>query len=289
MRSAYIWMYLTFRGPAFYGQFAVSGGILAPSCDSIGLVIIVRGRRGTTANGFSIYTTTRLSAASSKVERDGEQRFRAIPDAKNVHANMKLLAPHPHNVGSEAQRKNAEWMVEQYKKWGWDAKIEQFDVLYPMPKTMVLELVGPTKFRAKLDEPPLADDPYTHEKKTQLPGYNIYSADGDVTGPLVYANYGMPDDYLELERNNISVKGAIVITRYGGGWRGLKPKLAYEHGAIGCIIYSDPADDGYGQNDVLPKGQIRSPDAAGCSGGLGGWAISRGQGAVGDRIECPGC
>ena len=201
-----------------------------------------------------------FSTATSKVERDWEAKFQAIPEAKRAHENMKFLAAHPHNVGSEAQRKNAEWMVARYKEWGWDAHIEQFDVLYPTPKTMLLELVGPTKFKAKLDEPPLADDPYTHEKKTQLPGYNIYSADGDVTGPLVYANYGMQDDYAELERNGVSVKGAIVITRYGGGWRGLKPKLAYEHGAIGCIIYSDPADDGYGQNDVLPKGPMRPPD-----------------------------
>ncbi len=195
--------------------------------------------------------------ANAKVEREWESRFRAIPEAKRAHENMRFLAAHPHNVGSAAQRKNAEWMVERYKEWGWDAHIEQFDVLYPMPKTMLLELQGPKPFKASLDEPPLAEDPYTHEKATQLPGYNIYSADGDVTGPLVYANYGMLDDYAELERNGISVKGAIVITRYGGGWRGLKPKLAYEHGAIGCIIYSDPADDGYVQNDVLPAGPMR--------------------------------
>jgi N-acetylated-alpha-linked acidic dipeptidase len=200
-----------------------------------------------------------FSPRSAKLEQDWEQRFRAIPDAKRVHANMKQLAAHPHNVGSADQRKNAEWMVARYKEWGWDAHIEQFDVLYPTPKTRVLEMVGPTHFTAKMDEPPLPGDPYTKEKSTQLPGFNIYSADGDVTGPLVYANYGMLDDYDELERNGISVKGAIVITRYGGGWRGLKPKLAYEHGAIGCIIYSDPAEDGYVQGDVLPKGPMRPP------------------------------
>ncbi len=205
---------------------------------------------------------TRLAGytdASSKTELDWERRFREIPDAKRAHENMLFLAANPHNVGSEAQRKNAEWILAKYKEWGWDAHIEQFDVLSPTPKTMELELVGPTTYKAKLTETPLAEDPYTHETKTQLPGYNIYSADGDVTGPLVYANYGMLDDYAELERNGISVKGAIVITRYGGGWRGLKPKLAYEHGAIGCIIYSDPADDGYVQNDVLPKGPMRPP------------------------------
>jgi N-acetylated-alpha-linked acidic dipeptidase len=195
------------------------------------------------------------SSANAKTERDWETRFRAIPEAKRAHENMRFLAAHPHNVGSAAQRANAEWMVAKYKEWGWDAHIEQFDVLYPTPKMQVLELLGPKPYKASLEEPTLAEDPYTHEKG--LPGYNIYTADGDVTAPLVYANYGMLDDYAELERNGISVKGAIVITRYGGGWRGLKPKLAYEHGAVGCIIYSDPADDGYGQNDVLPNGPMR--------------------------------
>jgi N-acetylated-alpha-linked acidic dipeptidase len=199
------------------------------------------------------------TAADSQAELDLEQKFRALPEAKRAHQNMLTLAAHPHNVGSEAQRRNAEWVLAQYKSWGWDAHIEQFDVLYPTPQYQILEMTAPTKFKAKLEETPLAEDPYTHETKTQLPGYNIYSADGDVTGPLVYANYGMVDDYEELARNGISVKGAIVITRYGGGWRGLKPKLAYEHGAIGCIIYSDPADDGYVQNDVLPKGPMRPP------------------------------
>lgn len=201
-----------------------------------------------------------FTSTGTLTEETWEKRFRAIPDAKRVHANMVHLASHPHNVGSAAQRSNAEWLVAQYKEWGWDAHIEQFDVLYPTPKTRVLEMVSPIEFKAKLDEPPLPGDPYTSEKQTQLPSFNIYSADGDVTGPLVYVNYGMPADYEELERNGISVQGAIVISRYGGGWRGLKPKLAHEHGAVGCIIYSDPADDGYVQGDVLPKGPMRPPE-----------------------------
>ncbi len=197
---------------------------------------------------------------NAKAEQDWEQRFRKIPEANRVHANMVRLAAHPHNVGSEYQRENAEWLVARYKEWGWDAHIERFDVLYPTPKVRLVELVAPTKFEAKLEEPPLPGDPYTKEKSTQLPGYNIYSADGDVTAPLVYVNYGMPADYEQLERNGISVHGAIAIARYGGGWRGLKPKLAAEHGAVGCIIYSDPADDGYVQGDVLPKGPMRPPE-----------------------------
>ncbi len=200
-----------------------------------------------------------FSAESSKTELDWEKRFLSIPDAARVHANMTHLAAHPHNVGSDYQKQNAEWLVERYKEWGWDAHIERFDVLYPTPKTRVVELIAPKKYTAKLEEPSLPDDPYTKEKAMQLPGFNIYSADGDVTAPLVYVNYGMPADYEELERNGVSVSGAIAIARYGGGWRGLKPKLAAEHGAVGCIIYSDPADDGYVQGDVLPKGPMRPP------------------------------
>ncbi|SEC62174.1 transferrin receptor-like dimerization domain-containing protein [Terriglobus roseus] len=199
-------------------------------------------------------------------ERTWEKKFLAIPTSKNIVDNMHRLAAHPHNVGSAAQRANAEWMVAQYKSWGWDAKIEQFDVLYPTPKVRVLELLGSKPYKAKLEEPVVAEDPYTQDKSPAIPPYNIYALDGDVTAPLVYVNNGMLSDYEELERNGISVKGAIVIARYGGGWRGLKPKLAYEHGAVGCIIYSDPADDGYGQGESIPAGPMR-PE----------WGVQRGS------------
>ena len=190
----------------------------------------------------------------------------AIPDAKRISGNMHLLAAHPHNVGSAAQRANAEWLVKQYTSWGWDAKLEQFDVLYPTPKIRVLELLGAKPYKARLEEPAIPQDPYTQDKSPAMPPYNMYAVDGDVTGPLVYVNNGMQSDYEELERNGVSVKGAIVIARYGGGWRGLKPKLAYEHGAIGCIIYSDPADDGYGQGETIPVGPMR-PE----------WGVQRGS------------
>jgi N-acetylated-alpha-linked acidic dipeptidase len=233
--------------------------LLVLTCFSVE-VVAQQSTRSFSQSSSAVAPLLGFSSTGTVTEEVWETRFRAIPDAKRVHANMVQLSSHPHNVGSEAQRNNAEWLVARYREWGWEAHIEQFDVLYPTPKTRVLEMVGPTKFTAKLDEPPLPGDPYTNEKKTQLPGFNIYSADGDVTGPLVYVNYGMPADYEELERNGISVSGAIVIARYGGGWRGLKPKLAHEHGALGCIIYSDPADDGYVQGDVLPKGPMRPPD-----------------------------
>ena len=207
-----------------------------------------------------------FTEASSKAERDWERQFQAVPDSARINGNLHRLAAHPHQVGSAAQRANADWLLAQFKSWGFDAKIEQFDVLYPTPKERVLELVGPVHHTARLQEPPVAEDPYTKDQADGLPPYNIYAVDGDVTAPLVYVNYGMLGDYDDLARNGISVKGAIVIARYGGGWRGLKPKLAYMHGAVGCIIYSDPADDGYSAGDVIPKGPMRPQ-----------WGVQRGS------------
>ncbi len=195
--------------------------------------------------------------ASAQVQRDWETRFRALPDPARMRADMKLLSARPHHVGSPYDRENAQWLLAQFKEAGWDAHIEQFNVLFPTPRKRLVELVAPTRFTAKLQEPTLAVDPTSGQKSEQLPTYNAYSIDGDVTGPLVYVNYGIPADYEALERRGISVKGAIVIARYGQSWRGIKPKVAAEHGAIGCLIYSDPEDDGYSQGEVFPKGGLR--------------------------------
>ncbi|MBV9760704.1 MAG: M28 family peptidase [Acidobacteriaceae bacterium] len=197
--------------------------------------------------------------ASSRAERDWETKFRAIPSPENQREYMRRLTAHPHHVGSPYDKTNAEWLLAQFKQWGFDAHIENFEVLFPTPKEEKLELLAPRRFEAKLAEPPIAIDPTSSQSGEQLPAYNAYSIDGDVTGPLVYVNYGNPDDYEELARYGISVKGAIVIARYGHGWRGIKPKVAAEHGAIGCIIYSDPLDDGYGGGDVYPQGASRPP------------------------------
>jgi N-acetylated-alpha-linked acidic dipeptidase len=119
-------------------------------------------------------------------------------------------------------------------------------------------MIEPTKYTLKLDEPVIPSDPTTNQKSEQLPTYNAYSIDGDVTGPLVFVNYGLPKDYEELERLGVSVKGAIVIAKYGNSWRGIKPKVAAEHGAIGCLIYSEPKDDGYFEEEVFPQGPMRN-------------------------------
>ncbi len=191
-----------------------------------------------------------------------EEKFRAVPDPHNLREYMQRMSAHPHHVGSPYDKDNAEWLLSKLKSWGLDAHIENFDVLFPTPNERFVEMVEPTKFTAKLQEPPVSVDPTSDQQSEQLPVYNAYSADGDVTAPLVYVNYGIPADYEQLERMGVSVSGAIVIARYGESWRGIKPKVAAEHGAIGCIIYSDPRDDGYYVNDVYPEGPERPRDGA---------------------------
>jgi N-acetylated-alpha-linked acidic dipeptidase len=200
------------------------------------------------------------STESARAEHDWEVMFRALPSVQNLHDFMQRLSARPHHVGSAYDKDNAEWILARFKEWGLDAHIETFDVLFPTPKSRLVELVAPERFTAKLAEPTVADDPTSGQHAEQLPTYNAYSIDGDVTGPLVYVNYGVPDDYEQLDRLGVSVKGAIVIARYGGSWRGIKPKVAAEHGAIGCLIYSDPRDDGYFEGEVFPKGPYRPKD-----------------------------
>ncbi len=198
------------------------------------------------------------TAEGARAERDWEAKFRAIPSAQNERDYMQRLSARPHHVGSPYDKDNAEWLLSKMKQWGLDAHIENFDVLFPTPKERIVEMVAPTKFTASLQEPPVAVDPTSNQQSEQLPTYNAYSADGDVTAPLVYVNYGIPEDYEKLERMGVSVKGAIVIARYGNSWRGIKPKVAAEHGAVGCLIYSDPRDDGYFDGDVFPEGPMRN-------------------------------
>jgi N-acetylated-alpha-linked acidic dipeptidase len=196
---------------------------------------------------------------SSVQERRWEQTFQGLPSPENQREFMRRLSARPHHVGSPYDKDNAEWILARFKEWGWDARIETFSVLFPTPKERLLEMVEPTRFVASLKEPPLPQDPTSGQTQEQLPTYNAYSVDGDVVGALVFVNYGLPKDYEALERLGVSVKGAIVIARYGNSWRGIKPKVAAEHGAVGCLIYSDPADDGYAVDEVFPEGPMRPP------------------------------
>ncbi len=201
------------------------------------------------------------SAESSRAERQWEEKMKAIPDPEKIRGYLQRMSLRPHHVGSPYDKDNAEWLLAKFKEFGLDAHIESFDVLMPTPKERVVELVdGGPKFTAKLEEPVVPEDETTKQKAEQLPTYNAYSIDGDVTAPLVYVNFGVPADYEQLERMGVSVKGAIVIARYYGSWRGIKPKVAAEHGAIGCLIFSDPHEDGYTQGDVFPQGPYRPKD-----------------------------
>ncbi len=209
-----------------------------------------------------------LSTGSSKIlgfsdtslekQRSLESKFDSYLKPENLRDWMKRLSARPHHLGSPYDKENAEFIASQFKSWGYNTQIEQFDVLFPTPKTRLVEMTSPEKFVLKLNEPSVDGDSTSGQQDEQLPTYNAYSIDGDVSGPLVYVNYGTPADYEELERRGVSVKGKIVIARYGGAWRGIKPKVAAEHGAIGCLIYSDPKNDGYYQGDVYPKGAFRN-------------------------------
>src|SRR5215472_7478074 len=206
------------------------------------------------------HTFRGYTAQDAATEAQWEQKFRDLPDRDRIRATMQRLSARPHHVGSAYDKDNAEWLLAQLKSYGLDAQIETFTALFPTPKSRLLELLGPAPFKATLAEPPVSVDPTSSQTDEQLPTYNAYSRDGDVTAPLIYVNYGRPEDYDVLDRMGISVKGAIVIARYGASWRGIKPKVAAEHGAVGCIIYSDPGEDGYVQGDTFPAGPTRPPD-----------------------------
>ena len=191
-----------------------------------------------------------------------ESQFDASIHRDNLREWMQRLTAHPHHLGSPYDKENAEFIAAQFRSWGYDTQIEEFEVLFPTPKTRLLEMTAPTQFTASLVEPPVKEDPTSSLTAEQLPTYNAYSRDGDITGELVYVNFGSPTDYDVLAERGIDVKGRIVIARYGGSWRGIKPKVAAEHGAIGCLIYSDPHEDGYFQGDTYPADAWRNENSA---------------------------
>jgi len=197
-----------------------------------------------------------FTSPNAATERALEKRQQAVPLPENLREYMRTIAAEPHHAGSAASRKVAEYILGKFKSWGLNASIEQFEALMPYPTERVVELVEPDKYVAVLKEPVVADDPDSGDAG-QLPTFNAYSADGDVTANLVYVNYGTPEDYEQLAKLGVEVKDRIVIARYGRSWRGIKPKVAAEHGAVGCIIYSDPRDDGFFQGDVYGQGAWR--------------------------------
>ncbi|WP_090656821.1 M28 family metallopeptidase [Parafilimonas terrae] len=209
------------------------------------------------ATAISAQTITGFSANSAAAQIKTEQQFDAALNAQHIGSTIKQLSAFPHNLGSKGSKAVADSILNRFKSYGFDAHLEKYTVLFPTPKTRVLEMTAPTTYKALLKEPALKEDA-TSGQAGQLPPYNAWSADGDVTAPLVFVNYGLPSDYEKLAEIGIDVKGKIVIAKYGRSWRGIKPKVAQEHGAVGCIIYSDPGDDGYARGDVYPKGAFKN-------------------------------
>jgi N-acetylated-alpha-linked acidic dipeptidase len=203
-----------------------------------------------------------LASTAGVAQPDGssqalEQRFDALINPADQLQWLQQMSSEPNHVGSPHDKANADFELAMFRQWGWDAHIERFDVLYPTPISTAVELVAPQHIVLGGQEPVVPEDPSSQHLAGALPPYVAYQGDGDVTAPVVYVNYGMPDDYDALAQRGIDVRGKIILARYGAGWRGLKPKLAQEHGAVGCLIYSDPADDGYEEGDPYPKGGAR--------------------------------
>lgn len=233
-----------------------------------------------------------FTAASSAEQRVLEERFDALLRVENLEAWAERLDARPHPVGSPWGKQNAELMAELFRSWGYDTRVEEFRVLFPTPKVRHVEMIEPTPFTASLEEPAIPGLTDTESRAEQLPLYNAYSVDGDVTGELVYVNYGRPEDYDVLRERGVSVDGKIAIARYGGAWRGIKPKVAAEHGAVGCIIYSDPRDDGFYHGDTYPEGGYR-PATGGQRGSVAdmplfpGDPLTPGEGATADAERLP--
>ena len=198
-----------------------------------------------------------FDAAASNAQRTIESRLDASIDKNEMDQWLRRMSARPHHAGSAAGKENAEFIASLFESWGYDVEIAQYEILLPTPKVREVELVAPTQFSASLREDSLAEDPSTSVREDLLPPYNAFSVDGEVEGELVFVNYGRPEDYEILDRYGISVEGKIAIAKYGKSWRGIKPKLAGEKGAIGTILYSDPADDGYGAGDPYPKGAFK--------------------------------
>src|SRR5919205_3705022 len=208
-----------------------------------------------------------FSAERAAAERRWEEQFRAVPNPKSAREHLRRLTLEPHIAGSKEDYDTAVYVRDQLRSYGLPAELKEYEVWLNYPKTpTVLELITTRRQPLNTREAVVPGDPTSSNPKI-TPLFNGYSASGDVTAPVIYANYGLPNDYDDLKKAGVDVKGKIVIVRYGNSFRGVKAKVAEDHGAIGCIIYSDPADDGYAQGDVYPKGPWR-PVTAGQRGSV---------------------
>src|SRR5213593_189985 len=208
-----------------------------------------------------------FSAKTSDIQRQFEEEFRSVPQPATAREELRRLTSEAHIAGSPEDYATAVYVRDQMRSFGLQSDLKEYQVLLPYPRTpSIVELLAPRRERLQVREDIIPEDPTSSSRKI-VPLYNGYGASGDLTAPLVYVNYGLPNDYEALRKAGVDVKGKIVIARYGNSFRGVKAKVAEENGAIGLIIYSDAADDGYAQGDVYPKGPWR-PDSSGQRGSV---------------------
>jgi N-acetylated-alpha-linked acidic dipeptidase len=215
-----------------------------------------------------------FSAAASAAAAARERELKAAPSAKAAEADFDVMTAEPHHTGSPYEIKLADYIADEFTKIGIAATKYEYSVLLPWPGRRRIDITAPDEMKLQVEEEKIRGDQWA-DKPGILPAYNAYSPSGDVTGEIVYVNFGIPADYETLKTLGIDVTGKIVLARYGGSWRGIKPKVAAEHGAIACIIYSDPHEDGYFQGEVYPDGPFR------------GWGMIQ-RGSVMDMPRYPG-
>ncbi|MCC7052583.1 MAG: M20/M25/M40 family metallo-hydrolase [Gemmatimonadaceae bacterium] len=194
--------------------------------------------------------------AASAVQRDLERRAIAVPSADSSRRIARVLSREPHVAGTPAQERTRDYVNGELRRLGLRVETRSYRVYLPHATGVQVWRVAPAPMELPVDEPAIGSDPVS--ALPQYPTVNGYSAAGDVTGEVVYVNYGLVEDYARLDAMGVSVRGKVVIARYGRSFRGIKAREAEQHGATAILIYSDPGDDGYAAGDVYPEGPMRN-------------------------------
>lgn len=227
-----------------------------PLCAAVALCSMAAGSAA--AQDRSVATLPGYSAAGAAAERAIESDAVARPRAERARAYSSALSAESHVAGSPAQERSRDYVIQQMRAMGLETEVRAYRVFLPYPTSVTVWRTAPTEKRLDLVEPPIADDPGS--SMAQYPTVNGYSGVGDVTGDVVYVNYGLIEDYARLDSIGVSVRGRIAVARYGRSFRGIKAREAERHGALGLLIYSDPQGDGYVRGDVYPDGPMRNRD-----------------------------
>src|SRR4051812_39260178 len=187
-----------------------------------------------------------------------EARFQDRVSADDMRSLSRNLSEKPHLVGTPNQAQATQDVLRKFRSYGLDAHTQSYDIYVSRPEDIQVSMTKPYARAATVKEKQF---PWMQDYRDVIPAYNAYSPPGDVTGQVVYANYGLPQDYAELDKLGVSVAGKIVLVRYGASFRGVKVHVAEQHGAKGVIIYSDPEDDGFVRGPVYPEGPWRPADS----------------------------